>query len=242
MKFTFESYQKLLYLSLENNYKFCSYENAYNYDKSIILRHDIDFSPLKALEIAKIEYEIGVKSTYFVLLSTEFYNVFSKETSEIFTKIISMGHELGLHFDEQRYETNSIDEIKINIYNETAILARALNTEVRTVSMHRPSQFTLEASIQLDGLINSYSNKYFKNMKYISDSRMYWRENLIETILNNKHDKIHILTHPFWYSKKEEYIKNKLEKFIEEAKIDRYNLLDKNFRDLNEYINQEDLL
>ncbi len=30
----------------------------------VILRHDIDFSPTKALEIAKLEYEQGVFSTF----------------------------------------------------------------------------------------------------------------------------------------------------------------------------------
>ena len=138
MDYTFEAYKELIYLSLENNYKISSYEDVDAYDRSIILRHDIDFCPEKALEIAKIEYEIGVKSTYFVLLSTEFYNVFSRESSRIFSEILDMGHQIGLHFDEQRYETSSIEQIKEHIYNEKEILERALRTQIRVVSMHRP--------------------------------------------------------------------------------------------------------
>lgn len=242
MDYTFEAYKELIYLSLENNYKISSYEDVDAYDRSIILRHDIDFCPEKALEIAKIEYEIGVKSTYFVLLSTEFYNVFSRESSRIFSEILDMGHHIGLHFDEQRYETSSIDQIKEHIYNEKEMLERALRTQIRVVSMHRPSQFTLDSSIELDGIINSYSSKYFKEMKYISDSRMNWRENPKAVVSNNQHNKIHILTHPFWYSDNLENVQSKLKKFLNEANIYRYNLLDKNFRDLHEYIRLEDLL
>lgn len=242
MEFTFDAYKTLINLSLENGYKICSYENVDDHDRNIILRHDIDFSPNKALEIAKIEHEIGVKSTYFVLLSTEFYNVFSNESSGIFTEILGMGHQIGLHFDEQRYKTNSIEETKEHVYYEAEILGRALNTQINVVSMHRPSKFTLEASIELDGLINSYSHKYFKDMKYISDSRMYWREDPMTTVLNNQNNKIHILTHPFWYSDKVESVQDKLSKFLNEANTYRYNLIDKNFRNLHEYIRREDLL
>lgn len=242
MEFTIESYIKLLIVSLEAGYEICSYENIDDFDRGIILRHDIDFSPMKALEIAKIEHEVGVISTYFALLSTEFYNVFSIESLEIFTEILNMGHKIGLHFDEQRYTTMPVEKIKEKIYNEAEILGRALNTQVNVVSMHRPSKATLDASMELKGLINSYSSKYFKDMKYLSDSRMRWREDPIELVLNKKIDKIHILTHPFWYSDGVENIQYKLNKFLNEANICRYNLLDKNFRDLQEYIKREDLL
>ncbi len=241
MEFTLQSYRNLINTSLNLGYKICSYDNIDNYDRGIILRHDVDFSPIKALEIAKIEYEIGVKSIYFVLLSTEFYNVFSIEASEVFRDILNMGHQIGLHFDEQRYKMTSLEQVKENIYNEAEILGRALRTQIKVVSMHRPSKFTLDASIELEGLINSYSEKYFKGMKYISDSRMCWREDPIALVSKNQTDKIHILTHPFWYSNELENIQEKLIKFLNQASFQRYNLLNKNFRNLHEYIKREDL-
>ncbi len=33
------------------------------------MRHDIDFCPARALDIAKIEYNFNIKSTYFVMLN-----------------------------------------------------------------------------------------------------------------------------------------------------------------------------
>ncbi len=241
MDFTFKAYKELINLSLENNYNISTYEDIDAYDRNIILRHDIDFCPEKALEIAKIEYGIGVKSTYFVLLSTEFYNVFSKESSRMFSEILDMGHHLGLHFDEQRYQRSSIEQIKEHIYNEKEILERALRTQIRVVSMHRPSQFTLDSSIQLDGLINSYSSKYFKEMKYISDSRMNWREDPKVVVSNNQYNKIHILTHPFWYGSESEDTKEKLTRLIDSSKLKTYKNLNNNFRNLDEFIKESDI-
>ena len=70
---------------------------------------------------------------------------------------------------------------------------------------------------------------------------MHWRENVIEIIKNEQYDKLHILTHPFWYSDKVEETKDKLKYFVNEAKNDRYVLLNNNFRDLSEYIKREDI-
>ena len=242
MEFTYNAYRKLIDKVLQNGYQVCSYKNVDKFDKAIILRHDVDFSPRKAIDMARIEYQLGVKSTYFVLLSTEFYNVFSKETADILSQIIEMGHEIGLHFDEQRYNATSIDQMKDYVYKEASILEKALSVEVNTVSMHRPSKFTLDNNIEFEGFINSYSKKYFTNMKYVSDSRMHWRENIIDIIDSNEHDKIHILTHPFWYSDEDESVQNKLKRFLNEANISRYDLLDNNFRDLHEYLKREELL
>ena len=47
-------------------------------------------------------------------------------------------------------------------------------------------------------MINAYA-KYFKdNVEYCSDSNGYWRHQRLENFLNNKHDKIQVLTHPVW--------------------------------------------
>jgi len=239
MEFTFDAYKALINLSIKNGYEICSYEDVDHYNKSIILRHDVDFSPHKALEIAKIEQEIGVKSTFFVLLSTEFYNVFSSETFKIFVEILDMGHKIGLHFDEQRYKTFSLEIMKEHILNESDILGKALSTNIEVVSMHRPSEFTLESSTEVEGMINSYSHKYFKDMKYLSDSRMNWREDPMKIITSNQYSKLHILTHPFWYTGIVEGVQDKLSRFLNEANDYRYNLVDKNFRNLNEYIKRE---
>ncbi|HCT63589.1 MAG TPA: hypothetical protein DIC19_05765 [Erysipelotrichaceae bacterium] len=241
MEFTYTGYRHLIELARLKGYLFSFYQEVEQYDKSIILRHDVDFSPIKALEMAKIEHELGVKSTYFILLATEFYNVFSVKTSEIFTEILSLGHQIGLHYDEQKYQTTSREVVKQVITKEVRILEEALKIKIDVVSMHRPSEFVLNASIELDDLINAYGNKYLREMKYVSDSRMYWRENIIEIIEKCEHKKIHLVTHPFWYSDQNEATKDKLKLFINQGKVERFEQIDKNFRNLDEFLKMDEI-
>lgn len=241
MQFTKYAYAQLLELLRTNGYNFCSYNESESNNKSCILRHDIDFSIGKALEMAMIEHSMNVKSTYFVLLTSNFYNVFSKQSFEKLQQIMSLGHEIGLHFDEQRYDIKTVDEIKKNIESEAEVLSRLLNHQIKVVSMHRPSKFVLENDLHFDLLINSYSSKYQKHMKYISDSRMNWRENLIQLIESGLYKKLHILTHSFWYSTSNESLEHKLKEFLKQAIGERYDHLDDNFRDLDQLINREEI-
>lgn len=81
MEFTFDSYERLLNLLGENGYKTADYRNWNQYDQCVILRHDVDTDLRKALEMAKLECQYGIKSTYFVLLTSNFYNLYSYRNS-----------------------------------------------------------------------------------------------------------------------------------------------------------------
>ncbi|TAA72861.1 polysaccharide deacetylase family protein [Planococcus salinarum] len=235
MEFTYNAYKELLILLKENNYHDIIYGEKGN-GKTVILRHDVDYSLEKALDIAIIENEMDMKSTYFILISSDFYNVFSKKSIEFIQRIKGLGHEVGLHFDEKKYNINNIDDIKKEIFTEIKIISQLFNFKVNTVSMHRPSQFLLNENLDLGNVINSYSQAYFKEMKYISDSRMNWRENPVENIISNNYKNLHILTHPFWYANESETMEHKIEMFINGAKNERYETLKNNITDLEKII------
>lgn len=241
MEFTYRAYTDLVQLLHDERYEFCSYHDVEKFKKTVILRHDVDFTIEKALEMAILENEIGVKSTYFVLLSTDFYNVFSKESFEKLEKIMSLGHEIGLHFDEKRYDIKSVEDMSFHVKKETNILGELLNKEIKVISMHRPSKLVLQNDIQFDHLINSYSSFFFKSMKYLSDSRMNWREDTYEVIKSNKFNKLHILTHPFWYSNDTEKMEYKVNEFLNGALRDRYNFMNDNFKHLDEVIKRKEI-
>lgn len=241
MEFTMNAYVQLLELLKNKGYHFCFYEECDNYEKTVILRHDIDFTIDKALEMAKIEKQLGVKSTYFVLLTTDFYNIFSKQSYEKLKEILSLGHDIGLHFDERRYDLKTMKDMEQHLEMESKIIEKLLNNKVKAVSMHRPSKLLLEKDIQFNHYINSYSSKYFKTMKYISDSRMNWREDPIQVIESALYKHLHILTHPFWYSSKKETMENKLKDFLTQAIQDRYDFLDNNFTALDQVITRKEI-
>lgn len=152
MDFTYLSYIDMLNRLKKNDYKFSSYKDNFDTNKYVILRHDIDFTLDKALEMAKIEYENEVCATYFILLCTDFYNVFSKRSKNILLELKALGHNIGLHFDETKYGIVNDEKIfKDKIFNEISILENALNTKINIVSMHRPSKWILDKNIILGG-------------------------------------------------------------------------------------------
>ena len=141
--FTYDSYRALLQTLKTNGYRFCFFDECDN-GKKCILRHDIDFDIKKSLELARIENKLGAKSTFFVLLKTNFYNPISKSSIDMLKEIVKLGHCIGLHFDEKSYDDNC-DVVRL-IKTESDILEKALGFPIRCVSMHRPSKKTLESN------------------------------------------------------------------------------------------------
>jgi hypothetical protein len=238
--FTYSSYIRLLDTIPENGYVVAGYHNCMDVASPCILRHDIDFDVGKALQIAKIEAEKQIRSTYFVLLNTDFYNVFSTAVNTIIKEIADLGHEIGLHFDETAMPPHNKD-IGQYIKKELNILGQILERPITVVSMHRPSKATLEADITIPDVINSYGQVFFKEFKYISDSRHTWRESAEKIISSKQYNRLHILTHPFWYTEQKMSCRDKLFSFVTAGNLSRYYALNNNFRDLGEFFQREDL-
>ncbi len=63
----------------------------------IILRHDIDGNMEKSYRLSKMQDEIGVKATYFVLDTKPYFK--RPETFEMLRDMQANGHEIGWHND-----------------------------------------------------------------------------------------------------------------------------------------------
>lgn len=233
MKFTYKAYRDLISLLKEHGYSFFGYFDHNKSDKHAILRHDIDYSVERAVALANVEAEEGVRSTYFVLLRTDFYNPASKKVTDMLQHIHSIGHEVGLHFDEVVYNGCSAEELPALIQREAKLLSDICGFPIRCFSMHRPSRLTLEQDLQVEGLVNAYGQEFFREFKYLSDSRRHWRESVLDIIRSGEYDRLHILTHAFWYQEQEESLEDCIFRFIQEAKLDRYGFLEDNIRDLS---------
>lgn len=240
MNFTYESYEKLLQLFSDHGYSIADYENYHLFKRCVILRHDIDYDLNKALYLAKIESEMGVQSTYFILLTSDFYNLFSEHTNKAIAAIHGMGHHIGLHFDEKRYIkiSGNIDRLRDKVIEEAECLRSAIGIPIKSVSMHRPSQEVISADMKIPGLINTYGKVFFKEFKYLSDSRRRWREAVEEIIKSEKFDKVQILTHAFWYNQEEMSLEDSIRTFVNDGNMARYKLLQDNFTDLEGVMNR----
>lgn len=243
MEFTYEAYERLIKSIVDNGYQITNYHECTQQKCPCILRHDVDMSIKKAREFAEFESKIKVKSpvcsTYFVLITSDFYNPYSKENVRMLKEILSFGHEIGLHFDEKKYMCETTFEPSILeecVKKEKEILSNMIEFPISVVSMHRPSKKILENDLEFEGLINSYSKIFFQTFRYLSDSRMCWREDVEEIVNRKKEQKLHILTHPFWYTTSKGSTKSVLENFLNASYEERYITMADNFRELEEFI------
>nr|MBQ4456676.1 hypothetical protein [Clostridia bacterium] len=233
MQFTYHAYRQLIRSLQDNGYTIASYKDWESSPYCAILRHDIDNDIEKALELAKVEEELGVKSTYFTLVTSDFYNVFSAKSEKLLRAIADCGHDVGLHFDEVRYpDIRTPEDARERILEETRLLSLATGKPVDTVSMHRPSKMMLEADLEIPGMINSYGQVYFKGFKYVSDSRRRWREPVEEIVKAKTYERLHILTHAIWYNENEMDIHDSISAFVNAGNMQRYKAEQENITDL----------
>jgi hypothetical protein len=90
------------------------------------------------------------------------------------------------------------DKLKMQLNEEIDILEKNFNCSIKVVSFHQPTNIILSGRLKITQ-INTYEKKFFKDIKYISDSNMIFKENPIEVIESQKFPKIQLLIHPIWW-------------------------------------------
>ena len=206
--FTYKYYSHLLDSAIDCGYKISSFEN---YDelveKTIILRHDIDYTLNGVLELATIEYQKHLTATYLFRVHADEYNLFSCVSISLIKKLISMGHEIGLHFEAMNVGRALNIEPTFLLKKEKLVLESILGMEVRTCSEHREISGHIHNTPLYDVLYDPYlagfsfyamDERYCKEMKYLSDSNANWRDgDPLEHY--GKHSRMQILIHPDWW-------------------------------------------
>jgi len=96
--FTLQVYRNLLETALEKNYQLIPFEDyqagQFRPGKVVVLRHDVDRHPSKAVAMSELEHTLGIRGSYYfrVIDST-----FCKQSIK---RIVSLGHELGYHYED----------------------------------------------------------------------------------------------------------------------------------------------
>ena len=97
--FTRAGFEALLEGALEAGYTFAPFDQVPDVAQVCLLRHDVDADLGAAVELARIEQRVGVQATYFCMLRSPLYNVFGRRNVELVHELVSLGHEIGLHYD-----------------------------------------------------------------------------------------------------------------------------------------------
>lgn len=202
--FSRATYVALLKTLEESGYRFSTFSeeaNGKHKDKSekwCLLRHDIDISMDFAVDMARIEHQVGASSTYFVMLRSPMYNLMSRHCSEALMQLVDLGHDIGLHFDagcSRRKGFKLEDDIKFEI----DMLSGLVGKRVSAFSFHQPSEEALRLRVEIPRVINTYHPDHLSGYKYISDSNRVWREINPFELVAQGFEKTQLLIHPIWW-------------------------------------------
>ncbi len=204
--FSFDHYSYIMSQFLQRGYQFLHFTDAPKAEKYIYLRHDVDRSLEKALALALLEQQLGIKATYFVRLHSRYYNCYSFPGLKALREIRSAGHEIGLH--TEFYDLAKIfgdDGMKV-FAREKRILEDILEQPVRVFSPHRTSGSTntdeihrhLKALRSAHDVLCTFDDQFQRDIKYISDSSGIWREGCPCGYLGT-YPRLQILIHPIWW-------------------------------------------
>lgn len=200
IEFSAAGYRWLLDAVTENGYRYLAFDDEQRFgpEKVCLLRHDVDSDLGRALELARIESELDIRATYFLMIRSPIYNLFSRANSAMAEEIASLGHWIGLHHDPN-FSPRSLSMEKA-VALEAGFLSRMFDQQVRAVSFHQPTRQFLEQMPALDGFVNTYSDTDLEGFDYLSDSNREWRSPPGEFIADSGRTKLQLLTHPMWWA------------------------------------------
>jgi len=132
MDFTFAKYKELCKTIVESEYATLTFTQYFSLktipEKFVILRHDIDRRPERALKMAKVEKDLRIKSTYYFGMKKDIFK------PGMIREIANMEHEIGYHY-EVLDKTNGNIEKAIEIFEGELKEFRRI-CDVKTICMH----------------------------------------------------------------------------------------------------------
>lgn len=196
-----DSYAGLLRSFRDAGYEFGSFEGGRPAAGEILLRHDVDLSLDRALAMAEKERELGVESTYCVLLAAPAYDLTRPRNLRVLQRIADLGHDLALHFDTHRYWSTAADPgaavIEAKVADELDVLGRLVGQTVSTASFHIPPEWVLDRPFE--SFTNTYAPAVFSEIGYRSDSSQKWRS--AEPFGDGLPERLQLLVHPgLWHA------------------------------------------
>lgn len=163
-------------------------------DDRVYLRHDVDFSLIDALPMARTEAAQHVSATYYVLLSGP-YNVLAADNRRALRELIKLGHELGLHYDLATYPKDEAGA-RARLAWEAEILEEQAGVPVRTACLHQPS-LTGADPFRTGPLLNPHDPAHADGLVYVSDSCRRWRDaTLLDCLGPARPRRLMLNTHP----------------------------------------------
>jgi hypothetical protein len=150
--FSLGHYRELLAAAEAGGYRWATFDSQPR-PGDLYLRHDVDLSLEAALALARVEHELAVRATYFLMTESAFYNLDSRFGRETLRELRKLGHAVGLHAVHPRAELDDrFDEV---------------------IAWHNPDPEYVSEPIA--GAVNVMEPAFFTPGLYRSDSNRHWR-------------------------------------------------------------------
>jgi hypothetical protein len=199
-RFDYETYGQLVsrMRATHANLVFGDVASANTARPFFLLRHDVDFSPEAALAMAQLERRLGVRATYFLLVSSAVYNIHAAEHCDVPARLVELGHEVGLHYDVEVYERGR--DFRSAYEGERAALAALSGQPINAIAPHNPSVRGSDPLVGARDVTHSYAIVEKLDMAYVSDSCGAWRDDTIAVLTQPELPlRLQMLIHPiFW--------------------------------------------
>jgi hypothetical protein len=192
-RFSFADYRIMLDAFHSAGYQFGLIAEKEISHRTVYLRHDVDFFLDGWMSIPESEAAVGARATYYILVGH--YDLSSSRALNTMKRLVTLGHEIGLHYDTRRYPADA-DTARERMTAEIEVLQGITGRNIRTVTRHNVFLKAHEPA-RVAGLIDPYDPDYLSDMTYISDSVRSWRDyRLLECFGPVPPHQVVLLTHP----------------------------------------------
>jgi hypothetical protein len=191
--FDLTHYRELLDAAKDGGYAFVFFDHDPR-PGDLLLRHDVDLSLEAALTLAELEAEEDVRSTYFLMTRSVFYNLASKEGERAIARLRELGHRVAHH---AVYPAVDLDERFDPV-----------------VAWHNPDPEFMRANIP--GAVNVMNETFFDPDHYRSDSNQSWRHGCPhEELAAGAFEWLQLLTHPEIWAFEGATMRESMESFLD---------------------------
>jgi hypothetical protein len=191
--FSVEHYRELLRAAAAGGYRWAGFDRPPE-PGDLLLRHDVDLSLHAALELAEVEAEDGVWSTWFLMTRSSFYNLASSEGVQALARLRELGHRIGHHA----------------VYPDVDLDDRF----DAVVAWHNPDPEFMQAEIP--GAVNVMRTPYFEPHHYRSDSNQNWRAGCPhEELERGAFEWLQLLIHPEIWAFDGDTMRETMESFLD---------------------------
>jgi hypothetical protein len=210
-EFSIERYRELLHAIRAGGYRFAFFDES-PAAGDLFLRHDVDLSLRSALAMAEVEAEENVRSSWFLMTRSNFYNLDSSEGVRALARLRELGHRIGHHAVHPQLDLDERFD--------------------RTVSWHNPEPSFMH--IEIPDAVNVMRAPFFQRGNYRSDSNQNWRgTSPLEALARGDYEWLQLLIHPEIWVYPGGTMRETMEAFLEDDRAARLEQLGRDRIDLS---------